>query len=150
MKKMLAVLLVALALFVSGCSALGAVASMASDALGEPSASGVPGEPSASGTPFPVTVHTPFAFAFGEATDNAAPDDAVAEDTATDDPAADDPAADEPSEPASASPSPSGSSSELNVGDVIETVENRMPIGLQFLIDQIESLFNTLTGQAGN
>lgn len=145
MKKMLAVLLVALALFVSGCSALGAVASMASDALGEPSASGVPGEPSTSGTPFPVTVHTPFAFAFGEATDNAAPDDAVAEDTATDDPAAD-----EPSEPASASPSPSGSSSELNVGDVIETVENRMPIGLQFLIDQIESLFNTLTGQAGN
>lgn len=123
MKKMLAVMLVALTFFASGCSALGAAASLASDALGSPSASGSPGESSASGTPFPVTVNTPFSFEsamFGQPSASVSPD---------------------------ASPSASGST-QLNVGDVIQTVRDHMPIGLQFVIDQIESLAGTLTGQA--
>lgn len=117
---MLAVILVALVLTVSGCSAMGAAASLAGDAIGQPSASK---------TPFPVTVQSPASDSLLKQAENlfsAGPSQSVSP----------------------ASPSPTHSSTELNPGDVIQSVQNHLPIGLQFLVQQIQSLAGMFTGKA--
>ena len=119
MKKMLAVFLAVLTLALSGCSALGAMASLVPGVLNQ----------SASETPFPSTVQSPLPS-----------HSAIAKSTA--------PAGPSKSVSPAASPSPTRSSTQLNPGDVIQTVQSKLPIGLQFLIQQIQSLVSFFTGQA--
>ncbi len=125
MKKLLAVLPIALALALSGCSVLGAAASMVPEVLGQSSAAE---------TPFPSTVQG--AMPSNEDMLSAGPS---GEQEST-----------EPSQDGSesAEPAPAGSTTELNPGDVIQTVEDHLPIGLQFLIDQIGALANLVTGES--
>ncbi|MEI6101739.1 MAG: hypothetical protein WCP73_07860 [Eubacteriales bacterium] len=125
MKKIFAALLIACTLAFSGC---GAVDTLSSMALGK----------SASETPFPSTVQSPL------------PSQSTAQSTknyVSALPSGSSKATVSPSPAPSASSTAKPSSQDLNPGDVIKTVQSNLPIGIQFLIQQIQSLFGALSGQ---